>query len=60
MAYIHDMENSTNEDNSDEDKREFARADVEEVEDNLLKISRCGKRTVSTEQLNRISGPVRV
>ena len=44
------MENTTNEDdeNSEEDQREFVAADVEEVEDNLMRVSAVNQRTLST------------
>ena len=43
------MSNTTNdEENSEEDQREFVAADVEEVEDNLMRVSAVNQRTLST------------
>ena len=43
------MSNTTNDDeNSEEDQREFVAADVEEVEDNLVRMSAVNQRTLST------------
>jgi hypothetical protein len=39
LAYAHDMANSSTDKDSEEDQLEFAKADVEEVEDNLIKIT---------------------
>ena len=49
LAYAHDLHDSTNDDeNSEEDQLEFAKADVEEVEDNLVKITKKGGNHLST------------
>ena len=48
LAYAHDNMNNTTDDGSEEDQLEFAKADVEEVEDNLLKMTARSKRTLST------------
>ena len=48
LAYAHDMANSSTDKDSEEDQLEFAKADVEEVEDNLLKITQKNQRTLST------------
>ena len=43
------MANTTNDDeNSEEDQLEFVAADVEEVEDNLVRMSAMNQRTLST------------
>ena len=54
------MANSSTDKDSEEDQLEFAKADVEEVEDNLIKITQKNQRTLSTQDLNRISGPVKL
>ena len=48
LAYAHDMANSSTDKDSEEDQLEFAKADVEEVEDNLIKITQKNQRTLST------------
>ena len=54
------MRNSSTDKDSDEDQLEFAKADVEEVEDNLLKAIQKNQTHLSTKDLNRISGPVKL
>ena len=48
LEYLHDMRNSSTDKDSDEDQLEFAKADVEEVEDNLLKAIQKNQTTLST------------
>lgn len=55
LDFAHDNESNKNSD-SDEDMLELVKADIEEVEDNLVKQYRKSMRPLKRHEINRFSG----